>query len=152
MTGSVLWCLQFHGFFVFLLLVQVSVQRQSSPYTSTLISGTAVGPSNPGEIYPNDILIHSQLVSSRKQLFCMLKQLYVVCISSFEKCSGRNRSMNSMTTVFGPLRRESISAGIFKQSLRARNRVGIGLSYRPARLNMLAQLNAWNRFLGSLKV
>ncbi len=32
------------------------------------------------------------------------------------------------------------SAGIFKQSMGARNRVGIGLSYRPARLNSLAEL------------
>jgi hypothetical protein len=34
----------------------------------------------------------------------------------------------------------------------ARNRVGIGLSYRPARLHRLAELIPWNRFLGSLKV
>ncbi len=31
------------------------------------------------------------------------------------------------------------SAGIFKQSMRARNRLGIGLSYRPARLHRLAE-------------
>ncbi len=43
-------------------------------------------------------------------------------------------------------------AGIFKQSMGARNRVGIGLSYRPARLHSLAELVPWNRFLGSLKV
>ncbi len=43
------------------------------------------------------------------------------------------------------------SAGIFKQSMGARNRVGIGLSYRPARLQSLAELVPWNRFLGSLK-
>ncbi|MFN9981334.1 MAG: hypothetical protein ACK53Y_15520 [bacterium] len=34
----------------------------------------------------------------------------------------------------------------------ARNRVGIGLSYRPARLHSLAEIIPWNRFLGSLKV
>jgi hypothetical protein len=34
----------------------------------------------------------------------------------------------------------------------ARNRVGIGLSYRPARLYSLAELVPWNRFLGFLKV
>jgi hypothetical protein len=33
----------------------------------------------------------------------------------------------------------------------ARNRVGIGLSYRPARLNRLAELIPWYQFLGSLK-
>jgi hypothetical protein len=41
-----------------------------------------------------------------------------------------------------------ISAGIFKQSIWARNRVGIELSYRTARLHSLA---LWNQFLGSLK-
>ncbi len=39
----------------------------------------------------------------------------------------------------------------FKQSMGARNRVGIGLSYRPARLYSLAELVPWNRFLGPLK-
>ncbi len=34
----------------------------------------------------------------------------------------------------------------------ARNRAGIGLSYRPARLHSLAELVPLNRFLGSLKV
>ncbi len=32
----------------------------------------------------------------------------------------------------------------------ARNRVGIGLSYRPARLHSQAELVPWNRFLSSL--
>jgi hypothetical protein len=36
------------------------------------------------------------------------------------------------------------SAGIFKQSMVARNRVGIGLSYRPARVHRLAELIPWN--------
>ncbi len=44
------------------------------------------------------------------------------------------------------------SAGLFKQSMGARNRIGIGLSYRPARLYAVAELIPWNRFLGSLKV
>jgi hypothetical protein len=34
----------------------------------------------------------------------------------------------------------------------ARNRVGIGLSYRSARLHKLAELIPLNRFLGSLQV
>jgi hypothetical protein len=38
-----------------------------------------------------------------------------------------------------PIEREH-SAEIFKQSMGARNRVGIGLSYRPARLHSLAEL------------
>jgi hypothetical protein len=41
-------------------------------------------------------------------------------------------------------------AGIFKQSVGARNRAGKGLSYRPARLNRLAELIPWNRLLGSI--
>ncbi len=36
--------------------------------------------------------------------------------------------------------------------MRARNRVGIELSYRPARLHRLEQLIPWNGFLGSIKV
>ncbi len=43
-------------------------------------------------------------------------------------------------------------AGIFKQSVGARNRIGIGLSYRPARLHWLAEFIPWNRFLGSIFV
>jgi hypothetical protein len=41
------------------------------------------------------------------------------------------------------------SAGILKQSISSRNRVGIGLSYRPARLLRLAELITWNQFLAS---
>ncbi len=42
--------------------------------------------------------------------------------------------------------------GILKKIMEARNREGIGLSYRPARRHRLAELIPWNRFLGSLKV
>jgi hypothetical protein len=35
-------------------------------------------------------------------------------------------------------------AGIFKQSMGARNRVGRGLSYWPARLHSLVELVPWN--------
>ena len=34
----------------------------------------------------------------------------------------------------------------------ARNQVGIGLVYRPARLHRLAEFIPWNRFLGSINV
>jgi len=40
----------------------------------------------------------------------------------------------------------------FKNKKGPRNRVRIGLSYRPARLHRLAESIPWNRFLGSLKV
>jgi hypothetical protein len=43
-------------------------------------------------------------------------------------------------------------AGIFKQSMGARNRVDIGLSYRPARLHRLAEFVPRNRFLRSINV
>jgi hypothetical protein len=39
-----------------------------------------------------------------------------------------------------------ISAGILEQSMGARNRVRIGLSYRPVRLHKLAELIPCNRF------
>ncbi len=42
-------------------------------------------------------------------------------------------------------------AGIIEPSMRARNRIGIGLSYRPARLHRLTKLIPWHRILGSLK-
>jgi len=38
----------------------------------------------------------------------------------------------------------------FKQYKGARNRAGIGLSYRPARLHSLAEVVPWNRLLGPL--
>jgi hypothetical protein len=41
------------------------------------------------------------------------------------------------------------SADILKHSMGARNRVGIGLSYRPARRHRLAESIPWNRFLAS---
>ncbi len=40
----------------------------------------------------------------------------------------------------------------YLNTMGARNPVGIGLSYRPSRLHMLAELIPWNRFFGSLKV
>jgi hypothetical protein len=43
-------------------------------------------------------------------------------------------------------------AGIFKQSMGARNRGGIGLSYWPARLHRLAEFIPCYQFRGSIKV
>jgi hypothetical protein len=48
--------------------------------------------------------------------------------------------------------RPSLSTWYFRTICGARNRVGIGLSYRPARLHRLSKSIPWNRFLGSLKV
>ncbi len=44
------------------------------------------------------------------------------------------------------------SAWILDQSMGARIRVGIGLSYRPPRLHRLAESFPWNQFMGFLKV
>jgi len=41
-------------------------------------------------------------------------------------------------------------AVFLKQCMGAKNREGIGLLYRPARLNRLAESIPWNLFLGSL--
>jgi hypothetical protein len=57
---------------------------------------------------------------------------------------------NDLTDIY--VQSQGNSAGIFKQSMAAGSRVGIGLPYRPARLHRLAELVSWNRFLGSLKV
>jgi hypothetical protein len=46
-----------------------------------------------------------------------------------------------------PGRLHGYRAGIFKKSMGARNRGGIGLPYRPARLHRLAELIPWNQFL-----
>jgi hypothetical protein len=44
----------------------------------------------------------------------------------------------------GPILSELSRAGIFKKSMGARHRVGIGLSYRPARIHRLAECIPWN--------
>ncbi len=43
-------------------------------------------------------------------------------------------------------------AGIFKKSMGARNRGGIGLSYRPARLHRLAEFIPWYQFRGPINI
>ncbi len=70
-------------------------------------------------------------------------------------CQHQQQYSGSATFDTGPQIRTTglrISAGIFKQFIGARNRVGIGLSFWPGRLHSLAELVPWNRFLGSLKV
>jgi hypothetical protein len=48
--------------------------------------------------------------------------------------------------------RNNLQVDPFLQSIGVRNRVGIGLPYRPARLYRLAESIPWNQILGSLKV
>ncbi len=62
---------------------------------------------------------------------------------SFTKNASNQRSI---LPVCGP------KVGIFKQYIGARNRGGMGLSYRAARLHRLAELIPRNQFLGSINV
>jgi len=59
---------------------------------------------------------------------------------------------NTLTMGLGTGQWAPLYAGIFKQSMGARNRAGIGLSYRPARPHRLAEFIPWNQFLGSINV
>jgi hypothetical protein len=68
----------------------------------------------------------------------------------FLACRGRSND-DFYCAPMEPYRRLP-GAGIFKESMGARNRGGIGLSYRPARLHRLAEFIPWNRFLGSINV
>ncbi len=43
-------------------------------------------------------------------------------------------------------------AGIFKKSMGARHRGGIGFSYRPARLHRLAEFIPWNQCQGPINI
>jgi hypothetical protein len=46
----------------------------------------------------------------------------------------------------------NIRAGIFKKSMGARHRGGIGFSYRPARLHRLAEFIPWHQFRGPIHI
>ncbi len=61
----------------------------------------------------------------------------------------KSNIFTSMVLLFDPMLK---SAGILEQYMGARNRVGIGLMNRRARLYRLAESISWNLFLGSLKV
>jgi hypothetical protein len=50
------------------------------------------------------------------------------------------------------LQTKIISAGNLEQFMGVKNQIGIGLSYRPARLHRLTESIPWNRFLGYLNV
>jgi hypothetical protein len=67
-----------------------------------------------------------------------------------ERCDCISRLMDEQ--LMGKHWRKNTRAGIFKQSMGARNRGGIWLSYRPARLHSLLEFIPWNRFLGSINV
>jgi hypothetical protein len=47
---------------------------------------------------------------------------------------------------------EENRAVIFKKSMGARHRGGIGFSYMPARLHRLAEFIPWNRYRGPINI
>jgi hypothetical protein len=47
---------------------------------------------------------------------------------------------------------KGIRAGIFKKSMGARHRGGIGFSYRPAMLHRLEEFIPWNQFWGPMNI
>ncbi len=69
-------------------------------------------------------------------LLCPLSQVSIPCLLS---------TVPSLMSLF------LVSwAGIFKKSMGARHRVGIGLLYRPSRLHRLTEFIPCNRFPGSI--
>jgi hypothetical protein len=73
-------------------------------------------------------------------------------IGSGSKAGIFKQSMGTKNRVGIGLSNRLARAGIFKKSMGARYRGGIGLSYQPARPHRLAELMPWHRFLGSIKV
>jgi hypothetical protein len=77
-------------------------------------------------------------------------------------CRNKKNLRNGCSFCYGSKFPESVTATAwngtvvlcwnFKHSMGARNRGGIGLSFRPARLHRLAEFMPWNRFLGSINV
>jgi hypothetical protein len=59
---------------------------------------------------------------------------------------GKNRKPSSQNGMCHTFPQYHYRAGIFKKSMGARNRGGIGLSYRPAWLHRLAEFIPWNQF------
>ncbi len=66
-------------------------------------------------------------------------------------CTCISCEKDSLTRHYIPYWIPLACAGILEQYMGSRNRVGLGLSYRPARIHRLAESIPWNRFLGFLK-
>ncbi len=79
--------------------------------------------------------IFQHIVQNITYTFCFWLSFKLGCLSLFFFFIGKNLLCRNFTTSMG-----------------AKNRVGIGLLYRPASLHSLAESIPWNRFLGSLKV
>ncbi len=86
-----------------------------------------------------------------QKLFVLLRSCTLECSLSQGSCSEIffKQSMVARNRVGIWL---SYRAGIFKQSMGARNQVGIGLPYRPARVHRLEELISWNLFMGFIEV
>ncbi len=97
-----------------------------------------VGTYRSGAHHPREALSKEQIVQDREHPTLFVRDTSV----------GDTPSWDQPCRAPAPLS----SAGIFKQSIGVMNQVGIGLSYRPARLHRLAELIPWNWFLGSLNV
>jgi hypothetical protein len=92
-------------------------------------------------------------------IYLQLTKLSFFIFSELKKHRNNRRSAvqdNCYTFQFHRFQRLSFtlsvslsSAGIFKQTMGARNRIGIRLSYRPARLLRLTELIPWNQYLQS---
>jgi hypothetical protein len=128
----------------------------------------------PISLHCHFVLVHSQMEPLEGQSHRLNRELYLQSLFGLHvhSCTlwlrprnpppriwaqirGRNGSATT-TSLSDPLattkqiRVDEACAGIFKQSMGARNRFGIGLSYRPDRLHRLAELIPWSRFLGSV--
>jgi hypothetical protein len=90
--------------------------------------------------YSTDLTAHEQFVSPDEEKYLIIR------------CSKKYWENPAFLKDPASGLRQLSSAGIFKQSMGARNKVGIGLSYRPAWLHRLAEFIPWNRFLGSINV
>ncbi len=86
------------------------------------------------ELWALVLFINHALLSS-----CFLCHANTFCTFYVLLAGGWNEEKWRKNRVSG----DSISGGIFKQSIGARNWVGIGLSYRPARLNSFLGIDSW---------
>ncbi len=102
----------------------------------------------------NQLCVESYIFAWKIQFFVRLRVRIHICT-----CCSKRTDTNFFSAWHSPFKSKpeadifsTFKAGIFKKSMGARHRVGIGLSYRPARLHRLAEFINWNRFLGPINV
>jgi hypothetical protein len=93
-----------------------------------------------------------------EHFFCQFPNPWTLRVSGMgcytSKCEKKSKSLhpNEQLISVAGWSKMDFSERDNKQSVGARNRLRIGLSYRPARLvHSLAELVPWNQFSGSLK-